>query len=107
MTTDEKLDRLIDLLTARALDQIARGTNGELAALRKHVDDEDAKIRVVLAKASDALTKASDTVAKLADTIAVHDAQIEALITAEQESKRRWDDLQKQWQAYLNTLPKQ
>jgi phage shock protein A len=43
-----------------------------------------------------------------------HDDQIgalidrtDALIKASEENNRRWQDLERQWQAYLNTLPRQ
>lgn len=43
----------------------------------------------------------------LAVTVVAHDNQIEALIKTAERHERIWQDLQKQWQAYLNTLPRQ
>ena len=43
----------------------------------------------------------------LASTVVAHDNQIEALIRISEESARNWKNLERQWQAYLNTLPRQ
>lgn len=40
------------------------------------------------------------------DQISAHTKQIDGLIKLASESKRRWESLEKQWQAYLNTLPR-
>ncbi|MEO8372377.1 MAG: hypothetical protein ABI806_24540 [Candidatus Solibacter sp.] len=39
--------------------------------------------------------------------VQAHDAQIDALITISEENAQNWKNLGKQWQAYLNTLPRQ
>jgi hypothetical protein len=43
----------------------------------------------------------------LANSVVAHDAQIGALISTAERHERIWQDLQQQWQAYLNTLPRQ
>jgi len=52
------------------------------------------------------LDKLTQVVNTLAGSIVAHDAQIEALVKAAERHERIWQDLQKQWQAYLNTLPR-
>ncbi|MGO9255534.1 MAG: hypothetical protein ACLQU1_04430 [Bryobacteraceae bacterium] len=47
------------------------------------------------------------TVETLASTTVAHDHQIEGLIQVAEKHERAWQDLQRQWQAYLNTLPRQ
>ena len=39
--------------------------------------------------------------------IEAHDRQIEGLIRAAEAQRRQISDLTSQWQAYINTLPKQ
>ncbi len=39
-------------------------------------------------------------------SINAHDAQIEALIKISEENARNWEQLHREWQAYLNTQPK-
>jgi hypothetical protein len=36
-----------------------------------------------------------------------HDRRIEALIRISEENARNWEQLRREWQAYLNTIPKQ
>jgi hypothetical protein len=43
----------------------------------------------------------------LAITVVAHDNQIEALIAISEKNARNWENLERQWQAYLNTLPRQ
>jgi hypothetical protein len=59
------------------------------------------------------LDRLTGIVDALAASVVAHDNQIEAhnkqigaLIELATESKRRWESLEKQWQAYLNTLPR-
>jgi uncharacterized protein YoxC len=47
------------------------------------------------------------TVETLAGTVVAHDRQIEGLIQVAEKHERAWQDLQRQWQAYLNTLLRQ
>ena len=42
----------------------------------------------------------------LAISAAARNRRIDALMKGIEENKRLWQDLQRQWQAYLNTLPK-
>jgi transposase len=39
--------------------------------------------------------------------IAAHDGQIEALIKISEQNAQNWKNLERQWQAYINTLPRQ
>ena len=39
--------------------------------------------------------------------IQAHDHQIDALIQISEKNARNWENLERQWQAYLNTLPRQ
>ena len=53
------------------------------------------------------------TVDALAGAVVAHDRQIEAhdkidaLIKISEENARNWKRLERQWEAYLNTLPRQ
>jgi uncharacterized protein (DUF3084 family) len=60
------------------------------------------------------LDRLTGIVDALAASVVAHDNQIEAhnrqigaLIETAARHERIWQDLQKQWQAYLNTLPRQ
>ena len=44
---------------------------------------------------------------ELSITASNHTRQIEALIIMAEKHEKTWQDLQRQWQAYINTLPKQ
>lgn len=52
----------------------------------------------------DRLTGIVDT---LAASVVAHDSQIEALIKVAEKQGRAIEDMSRQWQAYLNTLPRQ
>ncbi|MSV28154.1 MAG: hypothetical protein EXQ52_05350 [Bryobacterales bacterium] len=43
---------------------------------------------------------------RLTSTVTAHDAQIEALMAMSEENARNWKNLERQWQVYLNTLPR-
>ena len=43
----------------------------------------------------------------LAGTVVAHDNQIAALIQISEENAQNWKNLERQWQAYINTLPRQ
>jgi hypothetical protein len=43
----------------------------------------------------------------LAASIVSHDNQIDALIKISEQNVREWQQLRKEFQAYLNTLPRQ
>jgi hypothetical protein len=49
----------------------------------------------------DQLTK---VVAAIAASVAAHDEQIEQLVKISEENARAWQQLRKEWQAYLRTL---
>ena len=36
-----------------------------------------------------------------------HDRQIDGLLKTSEENTRNWEQLRREWQAYLNTLPRQ
>lgn len=40
------------------------------------------------------------------DSIEAHDRQIDALLKITAENARNWEQLRREWQTYLNTLPK-
>jgi hypothetical protein len=45
-------------------------------------------------------------VESLAASVVAHDTQIESLIAVAEKHERAIEDMSKQWQAYLNTLPR-
>jgi hypothetical protein len=53
------------------------------------------------------LDRLTGVVDSLAASIVAHDNQIEALIKIAEKHEHIWQDLQKQWQAYLRRLPNQ
>lgn len=60
------------------------------------------------------LERLTGIVESLAGTVVAHNNQIEGLITVAEEQKGRLDEvtkalasLERQWQSYLNTLPRQ
>jgi hypothetical protein len=46
------------------------------------------------------------TLNTLAATVLAHDNQIESLIAISEKSAANWERLERQWQVYLNTLPR-
>jgi chromosome segregation ATPase len=40
-------------------------------------------------------------------SIEAHDRQIDGLLKTSEENARNWEQLRREWQAYLNTLPRQ
>jgi hypothetical protein len=46
-------------------------------------------------------------VESLAASVVAHDNQLEILITVAEKHERAIEDTRKQWEAYLNTLPRQ
>jgi chemotaxis regulatin CheY-phosphate phosphatase CheZ len=53
------------------------------------------------------LDRLTGVVEALAASVVAHDNQIEALIKVADKHAQEMADLRRQWQAYLNTLPKQ
>jgi hypothetical protein len=45
-------------------------------------------------------------VESLAATVVAHDDQIEKLLAISEKNAANWERLERQWQAYLNTLPR-
>jgi phage shock protein A len=80
VTTDQKLDSLTATAAAhdRLIEKILAASQNLLEVAEKH----DGQIGALIDR-TDALIKASE------------------------ENARRWQDLERQWQAYLNTLPRQ
>ena len=53
------------------------------------------------------LDRLTGVVAALADTVVAHDNQIEALLAMVDKQGQQIADQGRQWQAYINTLPRQ
>jgi hypothetical protein len=53
------------------------------------------------------LDKLTVVVASLASSVVAHDDQIEKLITIVEKQSASFADLERQWQAYINTLSRQ
>ena len=53
------------------------------------------------------LEQTTGVLATPAGTVAVHDRQIGTILKLTEENARNWEQLRCEWQAYLNTLPKQ
>ncbi|HXB69208.1 MAG TPA: hypothetical protein VNY05_13245 [Candidatus Acidoferrales bacterium] len=53
------------------------------------------------------LQRLTGIVEALAGTVVAHDNQIDALIKISEENARNWKNLERRWEAYLNTLPRQ
>jgi hypothetical protein len=52
------------------------------------------------------LNRLTGVVDTLAASVIAHDQQIEVLIKISEQNAREWQQLRKEFQAYLNTLPK-
>ena len=52
------------------------------------------------------LDRLTGIVDALASSVVAHDSRIEALIKISEENALHWKNLERQWQAYLNTLPR-
>lgn len=52
------------------------------------------------------LDRLTGIVEMLPETVVAHDGQIERLIRAAEEQGKRVADMWRQWQAYINTLPR-
>jgi hypothetical protein len=53
------------------------------------------------------LERLTGIVASLAETVVAHDSQIEGLIKVAEKHEKTIASLERQWQAYINTLPRQ
>jgi hypothetical protein len=53
------------------------------------------------------LERLTGIVASLADTVVAHDNQLDILIKVAQKHAESIANLERQWQAYLRTLPRQ
>jgi chromosome segregation ATPase len=80
MTTDERIDAI-----AKTLEQTA----GLLATLAGAVASHEHQI------------------GDLKASIAAHDRQIETILKLTEENARNWEQLQREWQAYLRRIPPQ
>jgi len=87
MTTEEKLDRLTETVVAH---------DSQIEAIIRTLDRLAATVRTV-----------NSSMATLATSIAAHDQQIDALLTISEENSRKWRELNKRFETYLNTLPRQ
>jgi hypothetical protein len=52
------------------------------------------------------LDRLAGVVNALASTVVAHDNQIDALIKFSEQNAREWQQLRREFQAYLDTLPK-
>jgi ABC-type transporter Mla subunit MlaD len=50
------------------------------------------------------LDRLTQVVATLAAAVASHDEQIEQLVRISEQNARNWEQLRREWQAYLNTI---
>jgi len=50
------------------------------------------------------LDRLTQVVATLATAVAAHDQQIEQLVEISEQNARSWEQLRREWQAYLNTI---
>jgi archaellum component FlaC len=50
------------------------------------------------------LERLTAVVSTLANTTVAHDTQIEQLLAIAEENQNNWKQLQREWQAYLNTI---
>jgi hypothetical protein len=53
------------------------------------------------------LERLTGIVDSLSGSVLAHDNQIEALIQIAEKHEKVWQGLQRQWQAYIDTLPRQ
>jgi len=71
----------------------------------KELTDAQAKTQQILHGVTESIAAITRTLEPMAASIAAHDSQIEALIQEAEEGRRRWANLERQWQAYINRLP--
>jgi ABC-type transporter Mla subunit MlaD len=69
------------------------------------------RIEATLEKLSDAnaatqanLERLATVTATIAESVAAHDGQIEKLVAVAEIQQQRWEQLQREWQAYLTTI---
>ena len=112
MTTEEKLDRLTDAIAAQG--QGMAELRMALAEQGRNSAEETARLRATLAEQARNISDIAGVVNALAGSIVAHDNQIEALIKLGEAHDLRLKELaemiantEKQWQAYLRTLPRQ
>jgi hypothetical protein len=108
MTVDEKLDRLTETLADQAAVVKAQGAN--LEVLRASLDTQRVSLELLKATVEQQqanLDRLEKVVNTLAATVLAHDDRIAELNKSSARYERIWRELTKQWQAYLNTLPKQ
>jgi chromosome segregation ATPase len=93
VTTEEKIERLAGIVESLA---------GSVVAHDNQIEAHNRQIGAII-----------DLAATQQRQIAVHDAQIEGLIAAAEQQRDRLGELaravaatERQWQAYINTLPR-
>lgn len=59
-----------------------------------------------LDRVADNLDRLTGVVNTLASSVVAHDNQIEALLKISEQNASEWQQLRREFQAYLNTLPK-
>jgi uncharacterized coiled-coil protein SlyX len=52
-----------------------------------------------------AITNLTQVTATMAASVAAHDEQIDRLIHVAEIQQQKWEQLQREWQAYLSTIP--
>jgi hypothetical protein len=65
------------------------------------------RIEQVLTAMAEAQVKTETTLDKVVVSIAAHDNQIHQLVEISERNQRNWEQLQREWQAYLSRIPKQ
>jgi intracellular sulfur oxidation DsrE/DsrF family protein len=60
-----------------------------------------------LDRVADNLDRLTSVVSALASSVVAHDNQIESLLRAAEKHEQAIANLERQWQAYINTLPRQ
>jgi chromosome segregation ATPase len=108
MTVDERLDKLTGIVETLANTVVAH--DNQIEALLKIAESHDRRI-----ESHDRRIESHDrrieALLKIAGDqekgLQGYKLQIEALFQMAERNEKTWQDLQRQWQAYLNTLPKQ
>jgi chromosome segregation ATPase len=70
-------------------------------------DEQIARLTANLESLRGSVDALAGAVAAHDNKIEAHDDQIEKLILISEKNARNWENLERQWQAYLNTLPRQ
>jgi len=83
---------------------LARGTQHDHRRSPRPIEVSIDKLTAANAATQANLEKLATVTATIAESVAAHDERIEKLVAVAEIQQKRWEQLQREWQAYLTTI---